>query len=230
MSKKISNLFSFTQSVNRMSSTIKQRAVLFWKGFIVAGMLTFFSQQSYPQSLSLPDAINIALKNSLDLQLLKNNVEIAVTNNNIGVAGGLPLVTAGASDNQQVTNVNQTLNTGTNIKRDAATGNNLAANVSAGMLLYNGSRVVATKHRLEELESQNEKYLNAQVQNTMAQVMTAYYDVIRQQAYINSGYGQQRRFVPEPARSECTVAIKRITVIGNRPGKNRAFTLVKSET
>jgi outer membrane protein TolC len=54
------------------------------------------------------------------------------------------------------------------------------------MLLYNGSRVVATKHRLEELESQNEKYLNAQVQNTMAQVMTAYYDVIRQQAYIRT--------------------------------------------
>jgi outer membrane protein TolC len=134
----------------------------------------------------MQDAINIALKNSLDLQLLKNNNEIAKINNNIGVAGGLPVVTGGVSDNEQVVNVNQKLNTGTIIQRDAASGNNLSANVTAGMLLYNGSRVIATKNRLEQLETQSENYLNAQVQNIMASVMTAYYDVIRQQAYIKT--------------------------------------------
>jgi outer membrane protein TolC len=54
------------------------------------------------------------------------------------------------------------------------------------MLLYNGSRVITTKNRLEQLQSQSEKYLNAQVQNVMAQVMMAYYDVVRQQAYIKT--------------------------------------------
>ena len=62
----------------------------------------------------------------------------------------------------------------------------MSSNVTAGMLLYNGSRVVATKNKLEQLESQSEKYLNAQVQNIMAAVMTGYYDVIRQQAYIKT--------------------------------------------
>lgn len=140
----------------------------------------------FSQTLTLQDAINIALKNSLDLQLLKNNVEISNINNYIGVAGGLPVVTAGASDVEQVANVNQKLNTGQEIKRDAAAGNNLSANVSVGMLLYNGSRVVATKNRLEQLESQSEQYLNSQVQNIMAAVMTSYYDVVRQQAYLNT--------------------------------------------
>ena len=82
-------------------------------------------------------------------------------NNNIGVAGGLPVVTASASDIEQSTNVNQELNTGTIIKRNGAVGNNFASNVTAGMLLYNGSRVVATKHRLEQLELQSEQYLNS---------------------------------------------------------------------
>jgi outer membrane protein len=148
--------------------------------------LLMISLIGFSQTLTLQDAINIALKNSLDLQLQKNNVEINTINNHIGVAGGLPVVTAGASDNEQVTKVNQKLNTGTIIQRNAAAGNNLSANVTAGMLLYNGFRVIATKNRLEQLQSQSEKLLNAQVQNIMASVMTGYYDIVRQQAYIKT--------------------------------------------
>src|SRR6185503_19560726 len=140
----------------------------------------------FSQSLSLQDAINIALKKSLDLQLLKNNVEISQVNNNIGVAGGLPLITATATDNEQSTNVHQELNTGTVIKRNGAVGNTLNSGVTAGILLYNGSRVVATKSRLEQLQMQSEQYLNSEVQNTMAAVMTSYFDIVRQQAYIKT--------------------------------------------
>lgn len=155
------------------------------KSFFIL-LLTVSGVSVFSQTLSLPDAINIALKNSLDIQLLKNNTEISNINNHIGVAGGLPLVTAAAADNEIVTNVNQKLNTGTEIKRNGATGNNLTANVTASILLYNGSRVVATKNRLEELALQSQQYLNAQVQNTMASVMTGYYDIVRQQAYIKT--------------------------------------------
>lgn len=140
----------------------------------------------FSQTLTLQDAINIALKNSLDIQLQKNIAEISTINNHIGVAGGLPVVTANASDNEQVTKVNQKLNTGELIQRNAAAGNNLSANVTGSILLFNGSRVVAAKNRLEQLQSQSEKYLNAQVQNIMASVMTGYYDIVRQQAYIKT--------------------------------------------
>ena len=138
------------------------------------------------QTLSLQDAINIALKKSLDLQLLKNNIEISEINNNVGIAGGLPVVTASVTDNEQSTNVNQELNSGTVIKRKGAVGNSLNSGVSAGMLLYNGSRVVATKGRLQQLQLQSEQYLNSAVQNTMASVMTGYYDIVRQQAYMKT--------------------------------------------
>jgi outer membrane protein len=149
-------------------------------------VIFLFHAAAFSQSLSLQDAINIALKKSLDLQLLKNNVEISNINNNIGVAGGLPVVTASASDNEQSTNVNQQLNSGVNIKRNGAVANSFSSDVTGGILLYNGSRVVATKHRLEQLELQSEQYLNSQVQNTMASVMTAYFDIVRQQAYIKT--------------------------------------------
>ena len=57
--------------------------------------------------LSLTDAIQIALKNSLDIQLAKNNLEISNINNHPGIAGALPTVTATANDNEQLISINQ---------------------------------------------------------------------------------------------------------------------------
>ena len=143
----------------------------------------FFTQRLFSQTLTLPEAVSIALKNNLDIEVLRNNVQIADINNHISVAGGLPLVTATINDNESRTNVNQKLNTGVEIKRDGAAANQLNSNVTATMLLYNGYRVKAVKKRLEQVELQSLQFVNAQVQNTIAAVMTKYYDVIRQQAY-----------------------------------------------
>ena len=75
-------------------------------------LLFFISTYSFSQQpLQLNDAINIALKNSLDIQVAKNNLEINEVNNTYGVAGGLPVVTGTASNQRQITNVNQSLNT-----------------------------------------------------------------------------------------------------------------------
>ena len=141
---------------------------------------------AFAQTLSLPDAVNMALKNSLDIQLSKNDVRISTINNNIGIAGGLPLVTGAASDNESVTSVRQTRNTGEKINGNNASGNSANANVTGSMLLYNGSYVVATKKRLEELQHQSEDQLNAVVQNTMASVMTGYFNIVRQQGLLKT--------------------------------------------
>ncbi|MEP6466759.1 MAG: hypothetical protein ABJB05_10660, partial [Parafilimonas sp.] len=113
----------------------------------------FISTYSFAQQpLQLDSAINIALKNSYDIEVARNNVEINSINNDYGVAGGLPVVTGSAATNQQLTNVNQKLNTGTHIQRRNAGSNNGSAGIAGTMLLYNGMRVVATKKRLDELE------------------------------------------------------------------------------
>ena len=153
------------------------------KKFTLLLFSLFFTQRLFSQTLTLPDAISIALKNNLDIEVLRNNVRIADINNDISIAGGRPVVTANITDNQQITNVNQKLNTGVEIKRNAAIANQLNSNVTGSILLYNGYRVKATKKRLEQIELQSLQFVNAQVQNTIAAVMTKYYDVIRQQAY-----------------------------------------------
>jgi outer membrane protein len=151
--------------------------------FLLAIGTAGFSQQR----LSLTDALNTALKNSYDIQLAKNSLEISSINNYIGIAGGLPTVSATANDNEQLTSINQKFADATrDTKRDNVGSNNLAVGVTGSILLYNGFRVVATKKRLEELQQQNQQLLNAQIQNTMAAVMTKYYDVVRQQTYLKT--------------------------------------------
>ncbi len=147
-------------------------------------IVTVYAKAQHP--LSLKDAVNIALKNSYDIQLAKNNVETNTLYNNYGIAGGLPAVTATGNDNEQVTTLNQKLANGTDTNRNGVTGNNLTAGLSAGILLYNGMRVITTKKRLEQLEFQSKELLNAQVQNTIAQVMTQYYEIVRQQGYMKT--------------------------------------------
>ena len=136
--------------------------------------------------LRLPDAVNLALKNSLEVQLSKNFVETNTVLNNYGVAGGLPIVTTSIADNEQISSINQKFNTGANILRDAAAANNFSLGVTGSILLYNGNRVVATKSRLATLVNQSEQLLNSQIQNIMAGVMVGYYDVVRQQSYLKT--------------------------------------------
>ena len=137
-------------------------------------------------TLRLPDAVNIALKNSLDIQLATNGLEANTILNNYGVAGGMPLVSASLTNTEQLSSINQKLNTGTTISRDAAAVNNLNTNIAGSILLYNGKRVVATKSRLAQLQKQSQSLLNSQIQNIMGAVMTGYYDIVRQQSYLKT--------------------------------------------
>ena len=161
---------------------IRNKTIFFLLSISIFGSLKTFAQDS----LTLPVAINQALKKSLDITIAKNNIEAATILNSYGFAGGLPVVTGNITDNESVTSVNQKLNTGTNIQRNNAAANALNGNVTGSILLFNGGRVIATKKRLAALQAQSSQLLNSQVQNVIATVSTAYYDVVRQQNYIKT--------------------------------------------
>ncbi len=154
--------------------------------FILLGSIITFNSLAQ-QRLTLQDAVNTALKNSYDIQLFKNALDINTINNNIGIAGGLPTVTATVNDNEQLTNINQKFSDATrNVQQSGVTANILAVNVTGSILLFNGYRVVATKKRLAQLQLQSNSLLSVQIQSTIAGVITKYYDVVRQQSYLKT--------------------------------------------
>jgi outer membrane protein TolC len=154
-----------------------------WPGLLLTGILISLSGEAQ-QPFSLQNAIDTALQNNFDIRIAKNNVEISRKSNTYGLAGGLPYVNASAGDNYSGSNSLQRFNDGTETELNNRGENAVNAGVSAGMVLFNGFRVIATKERLNYLQNQSEVQLNQQIQQTIADVMISYYDIMRQQNYL----------------------------------------------
>jgi outer membrane protein TolC len=139
------------------------------------------------KTLSLNEAIQTALKNSYDIQLMENNLAIAKNNNNMGMAGAFPTITNTTTNNNTLTTINQTFpDASRNTSRNGVDGSTLNNGLNASMLLFNGYRVQATKSRLASLETQNKSLLESQLLNTISTVMQQYYNVVRQQAFLKT--------------------------------------------
>lgn len=160
-------------------NTSMKRIVL----FVVTGVapVMLLAQTS---TLTLPDAVQIALKNNFGIQIAKNNVAIADISNDYGYAGGLPNVSATATDQEQATSLKQEYsNPANNKSSNGAFSNNLQASLNASMLLYNGGRIATVKKRLEVIGTQTRQQLSSRALVLVNNVMLKYYDIVRQQSY-----------------------------------------------
>jgi outer membrane protein TolC len=162
-----------------MKTAAFRTALLLFAGIIPAMRLC---AQTSP--LTLPDAVQIALKNNLGIQLAKNNVTIAGIANDYGYAGGLPVVSATATDQEQATSLKQQYsNPANNKSSNNAFSNSLSASVNGSMLLYNDGRIATAKKRLGSIETQTRQQLSSRALVLINNVMLKYYDIVRQQSY-----------------------------------------------
>ena len=136
--------------------------------------------------LTLTQALQTALKNSLDLQISRANVDVQGLRNAPGFAGALPTVGVGASNNLVVNNTQQEFNGGSSVSRTGARSTQYTAGLTGSYTLYNGGLVVATRARLGELAQISQLQLNSTVQNVLADVSLKYYAVVQQQRYIRT--------------------------------------------
>ena len=168
------------QTSNTFTSTLQKTIA------VIVLVLVGFAVQAQ-QTLTLKEAIQTALKNSYNIQLVENTVAIAKNNNYIGVAGGLPTVTSTVNNNKSLSTIEQRFaDPARNTTKTGVDGNTLTAGLTASVIIFNGYRIMATKDRLATIEKQSEQQLQAQLANTTATVMQQYYNIIRQQAYLKT--------------------------------------------
>jgi outer membrane protein len=136
--------------------------------------------------LTLHDALQTALKNSLDIQIGQNAVEVQRLQNTVGFAGGLPTVGLNASNNVVINNTRQQFNTGDPRTATGARSTQYTVGLAGSYLLYNGGYVVANRKRLGELQQISELQLNSTVQSVLADASLKYYAVVQQQRYIRT--------------------------------------------
>ena len=134
--------------------------------------------------LSLGAAIDTALRKNLDLRIAANEVDISRFGSGYGMAGGLPSINAGASDQFSLDNTHSVTSSGSDNQYYNVPGNNLNANITASIILFNGMKVQSANRRLNLIRQQSETEFNGIVQDLMAEVMLQYYNLVRQQTYL----------------------------------------------
>lgn len=134
--------------------------------------------------ITLDQAVEIALKNNLDLQIAANDTKQADNNNHAGNAGMLPTVSLNVSENPSLSNINQKFTNGTTIEKNGVSSNNLNAALVVSYTLFDGKKMFATRRKLEILDEAAQNKFNSQVQTVISNVILNYSNITRLKEYL----------------------------------------------
>ena len=152
-------------------------------------VFTFFYIVLFVQSqnvLTPEDAVSIALKNNYDILVSNVSASIDKTNNTAGNAGMLPDIGINATDNFGWNNVYSNLSSGNNISNPDAHSNSFTGNIGLNWDLFDGGKMFVTKKKLGEIETLGKIQFQDMVNQTLYNVIQAYYDVVRQKQQLAS--------------------------------------------
>ena len=148
-------------------------------GFFIA--IISLALTSNAQELLTPeDAVSYSLNKNFDIILAKNDADISKINNNKATAGMFPKINVTTGDVFNLSNVNQKFTTGQTVNKNWVPINSFNAGLNMNWTIFDGMKMFATKDRLAALQSLGEIQLKSQIQNTVAQILEAYYDIARQ--------------------------------------------------
>lgn len=155
------------------------------KRYILFVLFAFFSQWTAAQeTLSLDDAIRLALNNNYGIKIQNNNSEITKNNVNYGNAGFLPSLSGNLSTGGGKQTSTQTASTGIQRTINGAANSNLSYGASLGWTIFDGFQMFTNYEKLKELQLQGEVNVRATILSTVSNVINGYFDLARQQKLI----------------------------------------------
>jgi outer membrane protein len=138
------------------------------------------------ESLSLNDAIGIALKNNYSILIYSNEQTIGSNNNTAGNAGMLPSVSASGGLNETTSDLEQNYTDGRAVDRKGVVATTANAGVSLDWTLFDGFRMFIEKNRLSELATRDTLAYKIEIENTVEDVIGAYFRVVQQRKLIDA--------------------------------------------
>jgi outer membrane protein len=149
--------------------------------FLISGVTTYGQEQ-----VSLEQVLKLALQSNYDVQVSRYDVEAAQTDDRYAIGGMLPQISAQGSttwnDNDQTLRFQDASRNNSGDVRS----NNLSGAVQLSWTLFDGTRMFATRERLSRVADQSELVLKDQMINTIATVVSSYYDVVRQKQQLRA--------------------------------------------
>jgi outer membrane protein len=160
--------------------------MIFMRRLILPILLLFVLPCSSQRILTLEEAIASALQNNYDIMLARNDSAVAALDYSFRNAVFLPRLNATTGATWNKNNQKQTLADGTKREQNNIKSNNINAAINLNWTLFDGLRMFATRDKAEELIKLGELTIKNQVINTVALVVTNYYDIVRQKQLLKA--------------------------------------------
>ncbi len=131
------------------------------------------------QIISLEEAIKLALQNNYGIEIARNEQSIAKNNNDLGNAGFLPQIDASAGSIWSNTNTHQESTSGDITDFNHINGRNLSSSVGLSWTLFDGTKMFATRNKLNELQKMSNFELQISIENVVYKVINQYYTLVK---------------------------------------------------
>jgi outer membrane protein len=165
------------------------------------------------RTLSLEEAIATALKNNYDIQLAKIDSSVAALDYSYKWVAFIPRLNASTGVVFNNNDQRQKFNDGTVRERKGIRSDVLNSNLQLNWVLFDGLRMFATRDKLGEFVKLGELNIKNNIVNTVAAVVTNYFNIVRQK--------QQLKAVEEQmsiSNERVKLADKKLSVgLGSKP-------------
>ncbi len=131
-----------------------------------------------PQSMNLPNAVQLAVEHNLQIKLARAESDAAQLVNHAGEAGFLPEFNLIMEANESNQDINLTFFSGENITRENAKSQALRSAARVDWTLFDGMRMFATRDRLNAMEEMSRQQLIWQIEDIIAEVVHRYTDIL----------------------------------------------------
>ena len=149
----------------------------------ITGLIVFLAVRtaSGQDILTLESAIEIGLSNNYGINIAKNSRQISENNATPGNAGMLPRIDVNAGYAHGISNAKVTNLAGFELDNSKAGSDLFTAGVNLNWTIFDGLKMFITYDKLKKLEEIGDLNVKISVENTLAKIMAAYYDIIRQE-------------------------------------------------
>jgi outer membrane protein len=149
--------------------------------FLFFGVISLSIAQ---QAITLEETVALALERSYDVRVAKLVSQSGQTDKQYSWGAFLPRLNATGSstwnsNDQELRVRNRTSNEIETVEGPVAS-QNIAGSVQLSWTLFDGLQMFATRERVDAIAAQGELLLKNQMVNTVADVITFYYDIVRQ--------------------------------------------------
>lgn len=131
------------------------------------------------QQLTADEAVRISMENNYGVRIARSAAEQAKVANNPGAAGMLPRVDARGAYSVDNAGTKQEFFTGEKREADNANTKLINGDVELNWTLFDGLTMFAVKDRLEVLERIGETQLRQELEGTIYDVLTTYYQLVQ---------------------------------------------------